>query len=196
MGKKKRPAGPAQIPLFYAKKRKLNEATQLTALVALHKYCAKFKLGQVGYRQKRAEPYVITCVMDGQELGTAQHADKDTAMEKASLLTLHVRDPEGKSVRANLNHPDENELKRLAQLYKDEVGKHKRALGDAKTQIQQRSDIIQRLKTSLLAMKKEGYDSLHIDIVQAAVKITGCWSSQGNTQDEARRSLRRIALTV
>ena len=58
MGKKKRPAGPAQIPLFYAKKRKLNEATQLTALVALHKYCAKFKLGAPGFRPLTTAPQV------------------------------------------------------------------------------------------------------------------------------------------
>ena len=118
MGKKKRQHANEihEIPIFHAKKAKiLMQDADLTALAALHKYCAKFKLGQVGYRQKRAEPYVITCVMDGQELGTAQHADKDTAMEKASLLTLHLLDPEGKSVCANLNHPDENELKRLAQ---------------------------------------------------------------------------------
>ena len=75
MGKKKRQHANEihEIPIFHAKKAKiLMQDADLTALAALHKYCAKFKLGQVGYRQKRAEPYVITCVMDGQELGTAQ----------------------------------------------------------------------------------------------------------------------------
>ena len=97
MGKKKRPAGPAQIPLFYAKKRKLNEATQLTALVALHKYCAKFKLGAPGFRPLTTAPHHEVCVvMDGAELGRARHADRAGAMERAALLT-QLR--EGKPVR-------------------------------------------------------------------------------------------------
>ncbi len=94
MGKKKRPAGPAQIPLFYAKKRKLNEATQLTALVALHKYCAKFKLGAPGFRPLTTAPHHEVCVvMDGAELGRARHADRAGAMERAALLTLNLLDP-------------------------------------------------------------------------------------------------------
>ena len=100
MGKKKRPAGPAQIPLFYAKKRKLNEATQLTALVALHKYCAKFKLGAPGFRPLTTAPHHEVCVvMDGAELGRARHADRAGAMERAALLTLNLLDPEAKRHR-------------------------------------------------------------------------------------------------
>ena len=107
MGKKKRPAGPAQIPLFYAKKRKLNEATQLTALVALHKYCAKFKLGAPGFRPLTTAPHHEVCVvMDGAELGRARHADRAGAMERAALLTLNLLDPEAKSLPANVAWPD------------------------------------------------------------------------------------------
>ena len=107
MGKKKRPAGPAQIPLFYAKKRKLNEATQLTALVALHKYCAKFKLGAV---HDDADLVVRRCCQRPEagraELGRARHADRAGAMERAALLTLNLLDPEAKSLPANVAWPD------------------------------------------------------------------------------------------
>ena len=46
-------------------------------------------------------------------------------------------------------------LKRVATLYKSEGAKHKKALEDAQAQLQQRGKIIQRLKSSLLSMKKE-----------------------------------------
>ena len=46
-------------------------------------------------------------------------------------------------------------LKRIAQLYKDEVGKHKKALIDSRAQIQQRNDMISKLKTSLVSMKDQ-----------------------------------------
>lgn len=46
-------------------------------------------------------------MLNGSELGTAQHAEKDAAMEKASLITLHLLDPDGKSIVANIHHPNE-----------------------------------------------------------------------------------------
>ena len=46
-------------------------------------------------------------------------------------------------------------LKRIAQLYKDEVGKHKKALIESRTQTQQRNDMIAKLKNSLIAMKEQ-----------------------------------------
>ena len=122
MGKKKRPAGPAQIPLFYAKKRKLNEATQLTALVALHKYCAKFKLGAPGFRPLTTAPHHEVCVvMDGAELGRARHADRAGAMERAALLTLNLLDPEAKSLPANVAWPDAAAVRALQPVAKSRI---------------------------------------------------------------------------
>jgi hypothetical protein len=106
MGRKKRPAGPAPPPVFFAKKRKLAQATQLSALVALHKYCAAFKLGAPGFRQVGASPCSVCVVMDGAELGRARHAERAGAMERAALLTLQLLDPEAKSLPANVAWPD------------------------------------------------------------------------------------------
>ena len=60
MGKKKRPkTGDTALPVFFAKKRKISEETNLTALVALTKYCAKFKIGTPGFRQRAASPFHV-----------------------------------------------------------------------------------------------------------------------------------------
>ncbi|KAK7254543.1 hypothetical protein SO694_000114132 [Aureococcus anophagefferens] len=114
MGKKKRPkTGDAALPVFFAKKRKISEETNLTALVALTKYCAKFKIGTPGFRQRSASPFNVVVVLDGSEFGAARHADRDAAMEKACLLTLNLLDPEGKSIIANIPWPSEPELKAM-----------------------------------------------------------------------------------
>ena len=114
MGKKKRPkTGDTALPVFFAKKRKISEETNLTALVALTKYCAKFKIGTPGFRQRSASPFNIVVVLDGSEFGAARHADRDAAMEKACLLTLNLLDPEGKSIVANIPWPSEPELKAM-----------------------------------------------------------------------------------
>jgi len=119
MAKKKRKSGKAsgepEIPVFFIKKQKLNQETRLTALVALHRYCGRFKLGPPGFREKSTSPYTMTTVMNGAELGTAQHGDREAAIEKAALITLHLLDPEGKSIVANISHPNEAELKALCQ---------------------------------------------------------------------------------
>lgn len=70
----------------------------------------RFKLGAPGFREKGSNPFVITVVLNGSELGTAQHAQKESAMEKASLITLHLLDPDGKSIIANIHHSDEVSL--------------------------------------------------------------------------------------
>ena len=69
MGKKKRHAddAPKALPVFHIKKKKLMEETSLTAVVALHKYCHRFKIGTPGFREKNANPFLVTCVMDGSE---------------------------------------------------------------------------------------------------------------------------------
>ena len=113
MGKKKRRNQETALPIFFAKKRKITEEMNLTALVALHKYCSKFKIGTPGFRQRTAHPFSVVVVLDGTEFGSAKHADKDAAMEKASLLTLNLLDPEGKSIIANIPHTNEGELKAL-----------------------------------------------------------------------------------
>jgi len=119
MGKKRKSKnanrGPPEIPVFYVKRQKLHMETSLTALVALHKYCGKFKLGPPGFREKSRSPYTITAVMNGAELGTGQHGDREQALEKAALVTLHLLDPEGKSIVANIAHHNEGELKALCQ---------------------------------------------------------------------------------
>ena len=129
MGKNKRPAGPAQIPLFYAKKRKLNEATQLTALVALHKYCAKFKLGAPGFRPLTTAPHHEVCVvMDGAELG-AVHDDADLVVRR------RCQRPEAGRAELELGavlvqRDERRELRRLVQLAL--LGVEERDLGRAR----------------------------------------------------------------
>ncbi|KAJ8613373.1 hypothetical protein CTAYLR_002293 [Chrysophaeum taylorii] len=114
MGKRKKKGDSATaFPVFHIKKQRLNQETNLTALVALHKYAHKFKLGAPGFREKGSNPFVITVVLNGSELGTAQHGEKEAAMEKACLITLHLLDPDGKSIVANIHHPNEAELKKL-----------------------------------------------------------------------------------
>ena len=115
MGKKKRRQIDNELPVFFAKKRKVAEETTLTSLLALHKYCTKFKIGTPGFRQRSSSPFTICVVLDGSEFGVAKHADRDAAMEKACLLTLNLLDPEGKSIIANIPWQHEGELKALQQ---------------------------------------------------------------------------------
>lgn len=125
MGRKKRKSDQPSVPIFHIKKQKLAAETRLTAVVALHKYAQKFKLGQPGYREKvrccgvgvtcsqTTVPFTISVVINGSELGTAQHGEREAAIEKASLVTLHLLDPDGKSIVANITHSNEAELKAL-----------------------------------------------------------------------------------
>jgi len=95
------------------KKKKLNEEATLTALVALHKYCHRFKLGTPGFREKSQNPFLICVVIDGGEFGAAKHVEKSAAMERASLLTLNLLDPEGKSLLSNVDWANEAEVRGL-----------------------------------------------------------------------------------
>mmetsp|Transcript_22746 Transcript_22746/g.29448 ORF Transcript_22746/g.29448 Transcript_22746/m.29448 type:complete len:307 (+) Transcript_22746:32-952(+) len=115
MGRKKKRLnnGEPELPLVPIKKIRRNAETPLSAVLALQIYAGIFKLGQPSYREKSTSPYTITIVMNGSELGTGQHGAKDAAIEKAALITLHLLDPEAKSIAANVQHHDEAELKAL-----------------------------------------------------------------------------------
>ena len=131
MGKKKRQRTDAEDELVYAKKHATaySPDSGLSATCALHLYARKNKFGNPGYRERQKNPYIMTVVLDGADLASAQHADRDTAMEKASLLSLHLMDPEAVSIGTMITStglwrhpeqidPNEAELTR----FKDKVG--------------------------------------------------------------------------
>mmetsp|Transcript_19703 Transcript_19703/g.58617 ORF Transcript_19703/g.58617 Transcript_19703/m.58617 type:complete len:238 (-) Transcript_19703:150-863(-) len=113
--RKKKPKN--DYAIFFCSKKKINDDSALTAVVALHRYCARFKLGTPGYREygsaEHGSASSVSVVMDGREYGAARHADRGAAMERASLLTLNLLDPEGKSIAANVPWHNDAELKSL-----------------------------------------------------------------------------------
>ena len=78
-------------------------------------------------------------------------------------------------------------LKRIAQLYKDEVGKHKKALTESRTQTQQRNDMIAKLKNSLVAMKEHQKKQQHKykqQLKQSQAKAAASHSSNHRHNDD------------
>eukprot|EP00617_Octactis_speculum_P006215 CAMPEP_0185773968 /NCGR_PEP_ID=MMETSP1174-20130828/76125_1 /TAXON_ID=35687 /ORGANISM="Dictyocha speculum, Strain CCMP1381" /LENGTH=278 /DNA_ID=CAMNT_0028460919 /DNA_START=26 /DNA_END=858 /DNA_ORIENTATION=- len=124
MGKKKRGGLPQEIPLWIPKRPKVVANGPLTHLNALMQYINKFKLGQCAFKQVKKgtgmQPPLNTWVMravigEGDEMGQGTGESREDAIEKAALVTLHLFDPNGKSLAANISHPDPGQLTKLAR---------------------------------------------------------------------------------
>jgi len=90
--------------------------------------------------------------MDEQEAGAAATTLPPAAPSSATTTTTSTSSDQAEKT---VMKEQLIKLKRIAQLYKDEVGKHKKALIDSRGQIQQRNDMISKLKTSLVSMKDQ-----------------------------------------
>jgi hypothetical protein len=97
---------------------------------------------------------------------TATAATTTTAVTMTTAVTAKSKVEQIATMKQQLI-----KLKRIAQLYKDEVGKHKKALTESRTQTQQRNDMIAKLKHSLVAMKEQQQKlKLQLQKSQAAAK--------------------------
>lgn len=118
MGKKKRQQQSEEIPMWIPKKPKVSRDEPLSHLSALMQYVYKFKLGQVAFQLLEQPPasqqWAVRAVIGEDKMGFGEGSTRDDAMNKASLVTLHLFDPLGKSLSANVTHPDEKELTKLA----------------------------------------------------------------------------------
>ena len=96
----------------------------LSHLNALMQYISKMKLGQTAFKILQ-EPgqgqngnnkwFVRAVIGDCDEMGFGEGETREAAMEKAAIVTLHLFDPIGKSLAANINHPDPGQLSKLAR---------------------------------------------------------------------------------
>mmetsp|Transcript_32256 Transcript_32256/g.64281 ORF Transcript_32256/g.64281 Transcript_32256/m.64281 type:complete len:363 (+) Transcript_32256:399-1487(+) len=85
-------------------------------------YLGKMKLGQPSFRilqqptaQSHTTKWVVRAQLGDDQMGYGEGESKDEAMDKAALVTLHLFDPVGKSLAANILHPDPAQLVQLAK---------------------------------------------------------------------------------
>ena len=79
----------------------------------------KFKLGQTAFKMLEQPPasqkWVLRAVIGEDEMGYGEGSTREEAMDKASIVTLHLFDPVGKSLAANIVHPDAGQIAKLAR---------------------------------------------------------------------------------
>mmetsp|Transcript_52815 Transcript_52815/g.120384 ORF Transcript_52815/g.120384 Transcript_52815/m.120384 type:complete len:253 (-) Transcript_52815:111-869(-) len=108
--------------MWIPKKPKIGGDVPLSHLAALMQYTWRMKLGQTGFKMLEQPPpqgtstkWVVRAVIGEDEMGYGEGPTRDAAMNKAALVCLHLFDPVGKSLAANLGHPDPAAVAKLAK---------------------------------------------------------------------------------
>ena len=113
MGKKKKRKAEDAVPPVYKKQKLYKEDGSLSCAGALYEYCARMKLGRVGYRMLSRDPWLVSCVLTERDMCQGKGATRAAALEKAARGTLVLLDPTARSILANLPCRDEAMLEKL-----------------------------------------------------------------------------------
>ena len=100
-------------------KPKVSYHEPLSHLNALLQYASNFKLGQIKFTILQDGTHTgqwrLQAVIGEDAMSEGEGDTRDKAIEVASIMTLALFDPNGKSLAANISHPDSSQLTKLAR---------------------------------------------------------------------------------
>ena len=112
-----------QAAVWIPKRPKVTHNEPLSHLSAIMQYTGKFKMGEVKFTiladGTSTGAWKVQTVINEEPMCEGEGDSRDKAIEEASISTLALLDPSGKSLDANVHHPDPSQLTKLQRAVEE-----------------------------------------------------------------------------